>query len=182
MMNVGINPAALSPAALYGWVSAKIDDAVVSAHPAQLAGNMVGRICVIGVQLWILGVAIPAATYLGIGLAVAMLLVVLLAQWRQRSAVSPQEQELKRKARLERPSIISALGLRIPIRPVRQWFATAMGRRFSHKLTGIFVKFTVVCGIAVQSGAGLGVKHVLFLPLCIALAYMAAKNSQAASS
>ncbi len=142
MMNVAINPAALSPAALYGWVSAKIDDAVVSAHPAQLAGNMVGRICVIGVQLWILGVAIPAATY----------------------------------SRLERPSIISALGLRIPIRPVRQWFATAMGRRFSHKLTGILVKFTVVCGIAVQSGAGLGVKHVLFLPLCIVMAYLAAKE------
>ncbi len=176
MMNVGINPAALSPAALYGWVSAKIDDAVVSARPEQLAGNMVGRICVIGVQCWTLGVAIPAMKYLGIGLAVAMLLVVLLAQWRQRSAVSPQEQELKRKARLERPSIISALGLRIPIRPVRQWFATAMGRRFSRKLTSILAKVAMMFGMAILSGAGLEMKQAMFLPLCIVMAYLAAKE------
>lgn len=170
-MNAVINPIATVPAMLHNWVSAKIENAIVGTPPAQLLGNMSGRIGVIGIQAWGLGVQVPALTYLGVAL-MAMMLLVLLAALRRRGPVSP----LEHKAAQERPSVISALGVRIPIHSVSQWFSTAMGRRFSCHLSGFLVKLMLVMGLSLQQGAGIGVRPVVILAISPMLAYFLAKK------
>lgn len=170
-MNGILSPIATAPNALHNWVSGRIADFVVGTTPAQLIGNVVGKLCGTGIRCLIAGIAIPSAAYCGFALTAAMLVGLTVAT-RRRGGVLAQE----RAALRERPSIISGMGARIPSHAARQWFATATGRRFSRQLQGWIVKVGMVAAIALLSGTGIEMKHGIMLAAAPIVAYASAKS------
>lgn len=171
-MRTALNPTAILPTEFQNWMAARIETFIVSNRPEQLTGNVVGKLCSIGLKTWLIGISVPALTYCSMVLTIMVLLGLVIAM-RQRNPVS----DLERDAMLERPSMISTIGLRIPILPVHRWFATTMGRRFSRQLTRWLGQFVVVVAIILLNGTEFGIRHGVLLTLYPILAYISAKRS-----